>query len=117
MTTLDPKTHQILAGLAQQARYVHDFAKSGRPEEALEHAGAVERLLTSWRLAAGHAEPAESRPVASRAELEQLVQDLTQSEPCEIDHNGGCQAHWWFPEHDTPCPHGRAQTLFPDIKE
>lgn len=60
---------------------------------------------------------AAPRPAASREELEQLVQDLTQSEPCDLDHNGACQAHWWFPTDDTPCPHGRAQALFPDIKE
>lgn len=56
MTTSDPKADQLLGGLAQQARYVHDFAKAGQQTEALEHAGAVERLITAWRLAAGHAD-------------------------------------------------------------
>lgn len=56
MSDIDPKAHQFLARLAQQAGYVHDFAKGGQQTEALEHAGAVERLLTAWRLAAGHAD-------------------------------------------------------------
>ena len=56
MTAPDPKAHQMLAGLAQQAAYVHDFAKTGQQTEALEHAAAVDRLITAWRLAAGHAD-------------------------------------------------------------
>jgi hypothetical protein len=54
--TPDTTAHHYLAGLAQQARHVHDFAKAGHQTEALEHAGAVERLLTAWRLDAGHAD-------------------------------------------------------------
>lgn len=50
-------------------------------------------------------------------QLASLVRDLAHGDPCRIDHNGGCQEHFWFPTDDTPCPHGRAQALFPDIKE
>lgn len=50
-------------------------------------------------------------------ELGDLVRDLAHPEPCRIDHNGDCQEHFWFPGDDTPCPHGRAQALFPGIKE
>lgn len=108
----DPKAHLLLAGLAQQARYVHDFAKAGRLGEALEHAGAIDRLITAWRAAA---QP--DQPVTTREDLEQLVQDMAHSDPCRIDHNGDCQEHFWFPTDGTPCPHGRAQALFPNIEE
>lgn len=41
--------------------------------------------------------------------MKSLIEDLHDSSPCYIDHNGGCQAHYWFG--DTECPHGRAQKL------
>lgn len=112
--TPDPKAHQLLGGLAQQARYVHELAKAGREAEALEHATGVDRLITAWRNAAH-----PDKQVARRDDLEQLVRNLAQPEPCRLDHNGSCQEHFWFvfSDNDAPCPHGRAQALFPDIKE
>jgi len=50
------------------------------------------------------------------AELEGLVRDLTDPDPCHFDHHGYCQAHGWFAT-EPACPHGRAQTLFPKTKE
>lgn len=50
------------------------------------------------------------------AELETLVKDLTDPDPCHFDHHGYCQAHGWFAT-DPACPHGRAQNLFPETKE
>lgn len=50
------------------------------------------------------------------AELEGLVRDLTDPDPCHFDHHGYCQAHGWM-DTDPACPHGRAHALFPETKE
>lgn len=41
-------------------------------------------------------------------ELETLLRELTDSEPCEYDHNGLCQAHALD---ERPCPHERAKVV------
>jgi hypothetical protein len=46
------------------------------------------------------------------SELEGLVRDLTDPDPCYFDHHGYCQAHGWT-DTELACPHGRAQALFP----
>jgi hypothetical protein len=53
---------------------------------------------------------------AELAELRQLVRDLAHKDPCRINSDGDCHEHFWFCS-DKPCPHGRAQALFPNIKE
>ncbi|MCI3279159.1 hypothetical protein [Streptomyces cylindrosporus] len=50
-TTTDNKPHLILAGLAQQAAYAYRFAKTGHTTEALEHADAIERLISAYKSA------------------------------------------------------------------
>jgi hypothetical protein len=102
----------LLGAILHSARLAVALTEQGEAAEAKEHVGAIERLVAGYRKTV---QP--DREVASREDLEQLVQDLAQTEPCQLDHNGGCQAHWWFPSDGTPCPHGRAQALFPDIKE
>lgn len=56
-TNTDDKPHLMLAGLAQQAAYAYRYAKAGQTTEALEHAGAIERLITAYRLDVGDLEP------------------------------------------------------------
>jgi hypothetical protein len=48
--------------------------------------------------------------------LKDLVKDLADPDPCHFDHHGYCQAHGWF-DTDPACADGRAQALFPEIKE
>lgn len=50
------------------------------------------------------------------AELEALVQGMADPDPCYFDHHGYCQAHGWTAT-SPACPHGRAQALFPELKE
>jgi hypothetical protein len=50
------------------------------------------------------------------AKLEGLVKELTDPDACWFDHQGHCQAHGW-PYTEPSCPDGRAQTLFPELKE
>lgn len=50
------------------------------------------------------------------AELEGLVQGMADPDPCHFDHHGYCQAHAWMAVAPA-CPHGRAQQMFPEIKE
>lgn len=39
--------------------------------------------------------------------LLRLVQDFADSQPCDLDHHGYCQAHDWF--EDGECPDARAK--------
>ncbi|GAA0501006.1 hypothetical protein [Streptomyces olivaceiscleroticus] len=39
-----------------------------------------------------------------------LVRDFVDPDPCEYDHHGYCQAHFWF-ETDPACPHARAKAM------
>lgn len=50
------------------------------------------------------------------AELSGLVRDLADPDECWFDHHGYCQAHGWTAT-EPACPNGRAQALFPEIKE
>jgi hypothetical protein len=51
-TTTDTH-HHFLAGLGQQGRYAHEFARAGRTKEAVEHLEAIERLISAYRAALG----------------------------------------------------------------
>lgn len=42
--------------------------------------------------------------------LKTIIADLTDPDPCSLDHSGNCQAHGWFGE--TECPHARSKQLF-----
>jgi hypothetical protein len=49
--------------------------------------------------------------------LRALIDDLTDSDPCQYDHNDFCQAHHL---HERPCPHERAKAWlaqFPGAQE
>lgn len=50
-TTRTDTKHHFLAGLADQGGYAHDFARSGRAQEAAEHLQAIEGLITAYRAA------------------------------------------------------------------
>ncbi len=41
-----------------------------------------------------------------------LIGDLTDAEPCSLDHHGNCQNH----NYQSPCPMPRAQKIFRDFK-
>ena len=43
--------------------------------------------------------------------LRVMVEALRDSDPCEFDHHGYCQAHGWMTT-DKPCPHGLAAEMF-----
>lgn len=49
-------------------------------------------------------------------ELAGLVQGMADPDPCWFDHQGYCRAHGWMAV-EPKCPHGRAQALFPEIRE
>lgn len=57
-------------------------------------------------------QPTPAEPTT--AELLELIADFADPDPCELDHNGYCQAHWWF-EPDRTCPHARAQKLLGEV--
>lgn len=42
--------------------------------------------------------------------LRALVHDLADPSPCNLDHWGYCQEHYWFAT-DPPCPHARARAM------
>ena len=44
------------------------------------------------------------------ADIQQLIVDLTDEDPCRFDHHGYCQAHGWMAT-DPRCPHARAKEL------
>lgn len=47
-----------------------------------------------------------------------LAKRLYQTEPCNLDHHGGCQEHGWLePGPGEECPDGRAQRLFAKKEE
>ena len=48
------------------------------------------------------------------AELRQLLEDLTDPDPCDYDHHDCCQAHML---HERPCPHERAQKLLRELED
>jgi hypothetical protein len=45
-----------------------------------------------------------------RAELIEIIRDLTDPDPCQYDHHGYCQAHGWM-DTEPRCPHARAADL------
>lgn len=84
----------------------------------VEDRAEFDRWVENGRKQAADAERAAGEQRDAQAkQLADLVRDLAHGDPCRIDHNGDCQEHFWFPSDGTPCPHGRAQALFPDIKE
>lgn len=42
--------------------------------------------------------------------LRELLEHLTDEDPCWFDHHGYCQAHGWM-ETEPRCPHARAKEL------
>ncbi|MGA3562589.1 hypothetical protein [Melissospora conviva] len=44
------------------------------------------------------------------ADVIALIEDFTGDEPCQLDHHGYCQQHYWF-ETEPACPHARAKQL------
>lgn len=42
-------------------------------------------------------------------EMQKVLADLTDHDPCSLDHHGHCQGHMWFGEGE--CPHARAKRL------
>lgn len=49
-------------------------------------------------------------------DLRELIADFTDSDPCELDHHGYCQAHLWLCGGNR-CPHARAKELLHDTPE
>lgn len=48
----------------------------------------------------------------------ELARSLYRTEPCDLDHNGNCQEHLWFPfDRTQPCPDGIAQQRFAKEEE
>lgn len=45
---------------------------------------------------------------AERDTLRALLAELVDTDPCQFDHNGRCQAHSL---HSAPCPHARAKEV------
>lgn len=82
---------------------------------------AIEQRVTAYRAShdhlgafaccAAHASANDVPALVARVrELEGLIGDLADPEPCHYDHHGYCQAHWWF-HIDLKCPHARAREL------
>lgn len=47
-------------------------------------------------------------------ELIDLIKDLTDNEPCALDHKGFCQTHGWMaPE----CPHAKAKRIIKETEK
>ena len=50
----------------------------------------------------------------------ELLQDLEDSEPCELDHHGNCQAHGWVDTKEFPpwreCPQKRLKECLKTLK-
>ncbi len=40
-----------------------------------------------------------------------LINDLTDPDDCEYDHNGGCQAHGYLDLDGEKCPHEEAKEI------
>jgi hypothetical protein len=80
-------------------------AAFGRPD--LVHPGVADYVATVAILGAAPILLAAGRTAAA-VDLRELINDLTDPDPCQYDHHGYCQAHCWF-ETDPRCPHARAQ--------
>lgn len=48
--------------------------------------------------------------VWGEVDITEMLEDLTDPDPCTFDHHGYCQAHGWLRD-DRPCPHARAKAL------
>ena len=50
-----------------------------------------------------------------KKEIIELLQDLEDSDPCELDHHGNCQAHGWVDMKEFPpwreCPQKRLKLI------
>lgn len=73
--------------------------------DLVDSRAAVPELVTNARLLN-----------ARVAELEELVKQLADPDPCWFDHHGHCQVHGW-PYTEPSCPDGRANKMFPPAKE
>lgn len=49
-------------------------------------------------------------------ELRELIDDLTDPDPCQFDHHGYCQTHGWF-DTEPACPHARAKAILAGLNE
>ncbi|MFE6412604.1 hypothetical protein ACFVOR_37355 [Streptomyces sp. NPDC057837] len=85
-TTRPDTQHHFLAGLAQQGRYAHDFARSGRAQETAEDLQAIERQIAAYRAASGDAEDIHTYFGLSYANYLVLPRTLLQSMPAEWQH-------------------------------
>ena len=45
-----------------------------------------------------------------------ILEDLVDTDECNYDHHGNCQAHGWTGV-DPSCPHKRAKTLLAEVEE
>ena len=50
-----------------------------------------------------------------KKEIIKLLEDLEDPDPCEFDHHGNCQAHWWVG--DRPCPQKRLKECLKTLKK
>ena len=56
-----------------------------------------------------------------KKEIIELLKDLEDPEPCELDHHGNCQAHGWADMKEFPpwrkCPQKRLKEILYKIKK
>lgn len=47
-------------------------------------------------------------------QIAELLDDLTDPDPCWFDHHGYCQAHGWMAT-EPRCPHARAKDVLAEL--
>jgi len=47
----------------------------------------------------------------------ELLSELVDPDPCDLDHHGGCQAHGQLSLNGQVCPHERAKALLKEYYE
>lgn len=56
--------------------------------------------------------PPDDDQIPDRESLLNLIRDLTNDEPCDYDHHGGCQTHGYLNlEPAERCPHDDARQI------
>ncbi|MFJ5294487.1 hypothetical protein [Streptomyces sp. NPDC088348] len=115
--------HETVIKAALRAIQADHYGRADDPHADAEQQYAREQLALAAR-ALGDAvdqQPADDQPIrwedagispahAHIEELQQLVADFIDPDPCEFDHHGYCQAHYWSAI-EPACPHGRAKKL------
>lgn len=92
--------HSELIARVEQARSDYEYAKSARVAVAPGRAYALLDELV----------PALKEAQATAATARQIIQELTDSDPCSFDHHGDCQAHGFFDlSSENPCGHEKAK--------